>query len=60
MVDIGTSDKLINLWPSPPSRPIEKSGQKQRTLKDKRHNKKEKDENETVEDGPGKNIDEYV
>ena len=60
MVDIGTSDKLINLWPSPPSRPIEKSGQKQSSLKDRQHNKKEKNENEVIEDGPGTNIDEYV
>lgn len=60
MVDIGTSDKLINLWPTPPSRPIERSGQKQSSLKEHQHNKKEKNENEIVEDGPGTNIDEYV
>lgn len=60
MVDIGTSDKLINLWPSPPSRPIEKSGQKQRSLKDNQHKKKENNENEVIEDVPGTIIDEYV
>lgn len=60
MVNIGTSDKIINLWPSPPSRPIEKSGQRQKSSKDQQHNKQQKNKNEIVEDGPGKNIDEYV
>lgn len=60
MVDIGTSDKLINLWPSPPSRPIEHSGQKKRSPQDQKQKKQDKNENEIVEDGPGKNIDEYV
>ena len=59
MVDIGTSDKITNLWPAPPSRPIEKSGQKEKSSQDQRRNKKEKDNNE-VTDGPGKNIDEYA
>ncbi len=59
MVNIGTSDKITNLWPTPPSRPIEKSGQKEKSSQDQRRNKKEKDNNE-VTDGPGKNIDEYA
>ena len=59
MVNIGTSDKITNLWPAPPSRPIEKSGQKEKSSQDQRRNKKEKDNNE-VTDGPGKNIDEYA
>ena len=59
MVNIGTSDKITNLWPAHPSRPIEKSGQKEKSSQDQRRNKKEKDNNE-VTDGPGKNIDEYA
>lgn len=59
MVDIGTSDKLINLWPSPPSRPIEKSGQKQKSFKDQEQ-KKNSNDNKNEEDGPGNTIDEYV
>jgi len=60
MVDIGTSDKITNLWPAPPSRPVEKSGQKEKSTKDQHRHKKRKDENEVAKDGPGKNIDEYV
>jgi len=60
MVDIGSSDKLINLWPSPPARPINKSGQRKNSSKDQQHSKKNTKENEIKEDGPGKNIDEYV
>ena len=59
MVNIGTSDKITNLWPAPPSRPIGKSGQKEKSSQDQRHDKKQKDNNE-VADGPGKNIDEYA
>lgn len=57
MVNIGTSDKITNLWPAPPGRPVEKSGQKENSEKDQHRNKKQKNE---VEDGPGKNIDEYA
>ena len=57
MVDIGTSDKITNLWPTPPSRQVEKSGQKEKSPKDQHRNKKQKNK---VENGPGKNIDEYV
>ena len=57
MVDIGTSDKITNLWPTPASRPVEKSGQKEKSPKDQHRNKKQKNE---VEDGLGKNIDEYA
>lgn len=60
MVDIGTSDKLINLWPSPPSRPIGKSGHKQKSSQEQQQNKKHKSDSEITEDGSGKNIDEYV
>jgi len=60
MVDIGTSDKLINLWPTPPGRALEKSAQKKNSSKNQQHDKDDKSNNETVEDGPGKNIDEYV
>ena len=56
MVDIGTSDKITNLWPSPPSRPIQQSGHKDKSDKDHQH-KKQKDKDE---DGPGTNIDEYA
>ena len=57
MVNIGTSDKITNLWPATPGRPVEKSGQKENSEKDQHRNKKQKNE---VEDGPGKNIDEYA
>jgi len=60
MVDIGTSDKLINLWPARPSRLIDKSGLKDKSSKDQHHNKKKKDKSDIKEDGPGKNIDEYA
>ena len=60
MVDIGSSDKIINLWPAPPSRAIEKSGQKKKSLKDQPQDKQQKNEKEIIEDGPGKNIDEFV
>ena len=59
MVNIGTSDKITNLWPTPPSRSIEKSGQKEQSSQDQQRNKQQKDKDE-VKDGPGKNIDEYV
>ena len=57
MVNIGTSDKITNLWPAPASRPIEKSGQKEKSFKDQQQDKKQKDKDE---DGPGTNIDEYA
>lgn len=60
MVDIGTSDKITNLWPAPPSRPIDKSGLKDKSSQNHKRNKKHKDQNKTKEDGPGKNIDEYA
>lgn len=60
MVDIGTSGKITNLWPAPPSRPIDKSGLKDKSSQNQQRNKKQKDKNEVKEDGPGKNIDEYV
>lgn len=60
MVDIGTSDKITNLWPTPPSRPIEKSGLKEKSSQNKQRNQKQKDKNELQEDGPGKNFDEYA
>lgn len=59
MVDIGTSDKITNLWPAPPSRPVGKSGLKEQSSKHQQH-KKQQDKNEVIEDGPGKNIDEYA
>jgi len=59
MVDIATSDKITNLWPSPPSRPIDKSGVKDNSSKHQKKNNK-KDKHEVKEDGPGKNIDEYA
>ena len=59
MVNIGTSDKITNLWPAPPSRPIDKSGQKEKSSQDQQRNKKQKDQSEVI-DGPGKNIDEYA
>lgn len=59
MVDIGTSDKINNLWPAPPSRPVNKSGLKEKSSKEHQH-RKQKDKNEVIEDGPEKNIDEYA
>ena len=60
MVDIGTSDKITNLWPAPPTRPIDKSGLKDKSSQNQQRNQKQKDKNEVKEDGPGKNIDEYA
>ena len=60
MVNIGNSDKITNLWPAPPSRPIEKFGRKKKSIKDQPHNKQHNDEKELTDDGPGKNIDEFV
>jgi len=60
MADIGTSDKITNLWPAPPSRPIDKSGLKNKSSQNQQRKKKQKDKNEIKEDGPGKNIDEYA
>lgn len=60
MVDIGTSDKISNLWPTQPSRLIEKSGFKKKQSKNKQHIDKQKDKNDDNEDGPGNNIDEYA
>ena len=58
MVDIGISDKITNLWPAPPSRMIEKSGNKKNSSQNKRQQKK--DDDESKEDGPGKNFDGYA
>ena len=60
MVDIGSSDKITNLWPAPPSRPVDKSSLKDKQSKHQQDKNKEKDKNEVKEDGPGKNIDEYA
>lgn len=60
MVNIGSSDKITNLWPAPPSRPIDKVGHKKKPLKDQSHDRQQKDEEEITEEGPGKNIDEFV
>lgn len=60
MVDIGTSDKITNLWPAPPSRPIDKSGLKDKSSQNHQRKQNKKDKNEVKEDGPGKNIDEYA
>ena len=59
MVDIGTSDKITNLWPTQPSRPITKPGLKDKSSQNQQQKQKRKDKNQ-VEDGPGKNIDEYA
>ncbi|MCK5386099.1 MAG: hypothetical protein KAJ39_02865 [Gammaproteobacteria bacterium] len=60
MVNIGTSDKITNLWPASPSQPIEKSGSKKKSTKDQHRNNKHNDDSEITKDGPGKNIDEYA
>lgn len=60
MSDIATSDKITNLWPAPPSRPIDKSGSRENSSQNQQDKKKHKDTNEVKEDGPGKNIDEYA
>lgn len=57
MVNIGTSDKVTNLWPAPSGRPVEKLAHKDEANKDQQQKKKRKNK---VEDGPGKNIDEYA
>ena len=60
MVDIGTSEKINNLWPAPPSRRIDKSGLKDKSSQNQNGNEKQNNKNEINEDGPGKNIDEYA
>lgn len=60
MVDIGSSDKITNLWPTPPSRRIDKSGLKEKQSRNQQQQQKKKDKHEVAEDGPGKNIDEYA
>lgn len=60
MVNIGSSDKITNLWPAPPSRPIDKVGHNKKPFKDKSHDQQQKDDDEIAEEGPGKNIDEFV
>ena len=59
MVDIGNSDKITNLWPAPPSRPVKQTDLKDNSAKHHQQKKKHQDKNE-IEDGPGKNIDEYA
>ena len=59
MVDIGTSDKITNLWPAPPSRSIENSVLKDKQNKNQHRDKNKKDRTKD-EDGPGNNIDEYA
>lgn len=59
MVDIGTSDKITNLWPASPSRSIIRPGLKDKSSQNQQQKQKRKDKNQ-VEDGPGKNIDEYA
>lgn len=60
MSDIARSDKITNLWPAPPSRPIDKSGRHDKSSQNKQRDKKKQDNHGTKEDGPGKNIDEYA
>ena len=60
MVNIGSSDKITNLWPAPPSRRIDKAGHKKKPLQDQSHNQQQKDQEDITEEGPGKNIDEFV
>ena len=60
MSDIARSEKITNLWPTPPSRPIDKSGLRDKSSQNQQRNKKKQDKNGTNEDGPGKNIDEYA
>jgi len=59
MGDIATSDKITNLWPASPSRPITKPGLKDKSSQNQQQKQKRKDKNQ-AEDGPGKNIDEYA
>lgn len=58
MVDIGTSDKITNLWPTTATA----SGRsiKQGNLKDKSSKHQQREKKQKNEDGPGKNIDEYA
>jgi len=60
MSGISTSDKITNLWPATSTRRTGKSGSRKNSSNNNR-DKKSKDENEeVVEEGPGKNIDEYA
>ena len=58
MVDIGRTDKLTNLWPTPASRAIEKSVSKKKFSHNKQDHKKQEDD--TKDDETGNNIDEYA
>ena len=58
MVDIGRTDKLTNLWPTPSSRAIEKSVSKKKFSQNKQDQKKREDD--IKDDEPGNNIDEYA
>ncbi|MDH5601072.1 MAG: hypothetical protein OEY78_07180 [Gammaproteobacteria bacterium] len=59
MVNIGTSDKITNLWPVSPNSPARKPGLQDKSSHHQQQKNKRKDKNK-VEDGPGKNVDEYA
>ena len=57
MAEIGSSNKITNLWPAPPSRPIEQSATRDKSSQNQQRDKKHKNKEQ---DGTGKNIDEYA
>jgi hypothetical protein len=60
MAEIGQFDKISNLWPTSPSRVIEKSGQRKQSSKKEQRGNPRQQNGTKDDDEPGKNIDEYA
>ncbi|MDH5395143.1 MAG: hypothetical protein OEW97_02640 [Gammaproteobacteria bacterium] len=60
MSEIGTSEKITNVWPVPAGRRIGKSGMREQSSQNQQQDKQKKPGKKLIEEGPGKNIDEYV
>ena len=60
MAYIGAFNKITNLWPARPSRPIEKFGLQKKQFQEHQNKKQQKEKNNSDKNGPGTNIDEYV
>jgi len=60
MADIRQLDKVSTLWPTPATRKIDKSGQRQHPSKKSQDAEEDNHKQDNTEDGPGKNIDEYA
>lgn len=60
MADIGSTTKLINLWPARPSRSIEQFSSGKQSSQKRKNKEKNKQEAEHDKDAPGNTIDEYA